>query len=172
MEKLSEAGILYLTDYQILNEAMKEVERFLDSIVEEVNIIVSSRIVEIGSDKIRIDLWENQSSKGHLQVSFVGLIDSELVRRGKVDIYLTYKDIRNLDSVSPMSARVSVWSPNIASKLEKVLKKKSVDKLGIDIYESVIIEFDLNNSMATAQRIADEVLSKCDTIVSLLEEIQ
>lgn len=172
MEKLSEAGVLYLTDYQILNEAKKEVERYLNSVVEEVNTIVSSRVEELTTDKIKVNLWENQSSKGHIDVYFASLTDSALLRRDKADIYVVYKDIRNLDNNSPTSARVSVWTPNVASKFEKVMKKKSLDKLEMDIYESVIIEFDLSNSMDTAQRIADEMLSKCETIVSLLEEIQ
>ena len=168
MERITEAGSLYLNDYQILTEARKEVERFLNSIVDEVYNILMSGKENLDSNNFSIHIWQNQSSKGHLQIEFKNLRDDEVFREDKVDLYIIYKDIRNLDDIKPNSAEVSVWSPNVASKLENHLRALSIKKLGEDIYKPAVVGFDLRNSISTAENIAREIFNKGDLINKLI----
>jgi len=171
MKRLSEAGVLYLRDYQILTEARNEVERFLNSIVEEVYSIVSNEIDNLSLDNFNTHIWENQSSKGHMQIQFICLKDNGLFRKNKPDLYIIYKDIRNTDRISPVSGDVFVWSPAVASKLEKTLMNLSIEKLGKNIYQPTTVEFDLNNYIYTAENIAREIFNKYNLIVKLVKEI-
>lgn len=172
MERISEAGALYLNDYQILTEARKEVERFLNSIVEEVYNIILNEKEKLDTNNFRISLWNNQSSKGHMRVEFISLKDDNIFRKDKADLHIIYKDIRNVDRIQPTSAQIVVWSPNVSSKLENDLRALSVEKLGEDIYNPLVVEFDLNNSISTAEKIAREIFSKGDLINQLIKEIQ
>lgn len=171
MERLSEAGVLYLKDYQILTEARNEVERFLNSIVEEVYSMVSNDIDNLRLDNFKTHIWENQSSKGHMQIHFISLEGDGLFRKNKVDLYIIYKDIRNTDRISPTSGDVFVWSPAVASKLEETLVNLSIEKFGKNIYQPTTVEFDLNNSIHTAENIVKEIFNKYNLIEELVKEI-
>lgn len=171
MEKLTEAGKLYLCDYQILTEARKEVERYLNSVVEEVYSIISKETDDLSSNDFRIYLWENQSSKGHLEVQFICSNDNSIFRKSKADIYIIYKDIRNTNLLSPVSSKVFTWSPTVASKLEKILRKSSLEKFGEDLYKPVIIELDINSSTQAADKIAREILKRCNFVINLLQSL-
>ncbi|MDY0236315.1 MAG: hypothetical protein RBR71_09815 [Gudongella sp.] len=171
MERISEAGVLYLNDYQILTEARKEVERFLNAIVDEVYNIIVNETDKISSDNFSTNIWQNQTAKGHLEVQLIGLKENSIFRKDKADLYIVYKDIRNIDDIEPNSGKITVWSPNVASKLEKSLGSVSMKSLGEDIYQSTIVEFDLNNSMSTAEEIAREIFNKYDLIEKLITEI-
>jgi len=171
MERLTEAGSLYLNDYQILDEARKEVDRYLNSVVEEVNNIVSAEIPNILTEKYKINVWENKSSKGHFEVQFICMYDTSIMRRDKVDLSLIYKDIRNEYNINSASAKVYLYAPSIASKLENRLSKLSEEKIGENIFQQSIIEFDLNNSLSTAMKISSEMLNKTKSVVSFLEEL-
>lgn len=171
MERISEAGILYLNDYQILTEARKEVERFLDSIIDEVYNILTNDKQSFDSNNFSMHIWKNQSSRGYMEVQFKNLRDGNLFRKDKVDLYIIYKDIRISDDIHPNSVEITVWSPNVASVLEDVLKRISTEKLGFDIYKPTIVEFDFNNSIASAEKIAREIFNKTDLIEKLVGEI-
>ena len=171
MEKLTEAGKLYLYDYQILTEARKEVERYLNAVVEEVYNIISKEIDDLSSSGLKIHLWENQSSKGHMSLQFICLNNDCIFRKGKADIHIIYKDIRNTDLLSPVSSKISTWSPTVASKSESILRKLSIEKYREDIYEPKIIELDLNSSTQAADEIAREILNRCNMLVSLIQSL-
>lgn len=170
MRKISEAGALYLKDYQVLTEARREVEKYLNSIVDVVYKIISDEKNSFSFKDFKINLWQNQSSKGHLEVQFINLEDTNLLRKDKIDIYIIYKDIRNADDIDTSSGKVFVWSPNLALKLENYLRELSIEKFGEDIYTPTIIEFDLNDSIETAETISKEVLNKAKLINKLIAD--
>lgn len=172
MERISDAGVLYLEDYQILTEAKNEVERFLNAIVEAVTTSMRSEEDNLCSDHFAACIWKNQSSLGHLEVIYENLQDNHMFRKEKVDLYIIYKDIRNVDDIAPNAAKVYVWSPKVASKLEQRLRKLSLEKWGEDLYEPTIIDFDLKNSVSTAEKIVNEMINKNDMIEKLMREIE
>jgi hypothetical protein len=63
------------------------------------------------------------------------------------------------------------WSPTVASKLEKILRKSSLEKFGEDLYKPVIIELDINSSTQAADKIAREILNRCNFVINLLQSL-
>jgi len=172
MEKLSEAGKLYLKDYLVLDQARKDLHRFLNAVVDEVYEIISEEKDDLSSEEFKLKLWKNQSSKGHMQIQFLCLKDKELFRKDMVDLYIIYKDIRNTtDLESSASVKVHLYSPAVASKLEEKLRKLSIEELGKDIYEAERIEVDLDSSSQTAENIAEYILDQCNLIRNLIKEL-
>ena len=73
--------------------------------------------------------------------------------------------------MSPVSSKISTWSPTVASKSESILRKLSIEKYREDIYEPKIIELDLNSSTQAADEIAREILNRCNMLVSLIQSL-
>lgn len=97
MEKLSEAGKLYLQDYYILNDAQNDVFVFLDALMNQVYQNVAEGIKDLydPGNIFSWEAWKNESKPGRLGVW--PLPESETVpfRKGKSDLYLRCCDVRH-----------------------------------------------------------------------------
>ncbi|MGM0549309.1 MAG: hypothetical protein ACQER0_08575 [Bacillota bacterium] len=172
MEKLSEAGKLFLEDYLVLNEAKNDVDRYLNTVVRKVHDIILEQLDDFTSEDLRLNIWENKSTRGRLQVRFESLTEHELFRKNKYDLYIMYRDIRNAtDLFTNNSVKLYLYSPAVVSNLEDTLIRLSQEKLDYNIYNKKVIELDLNSSTQTAEKIAEEIFDMINIIKNLLNEI-
>ncbi len=172
MEKLSEAGKLYLKDYLVLDQVRKDLNRFLNTVVNEIYEIILEETDDLSPEGFKLKLWKNKSSKGHMQVKFLSLKDRKLFRKDRGDLYIIYKDIRNTtDLSSPASVKVYVHSPTIASELEEELRGLSRQELDRDIYEAEVVEFDSDSSSQIAEKVAEQMLDQCNLLRNLIKKL-
>lgn len=172
MEKLSEAGKLFLKDYLVLNEAKNDVDRYLNTVVRKVHDIILEQLDDFNSKDLQLNIWENKSTKGRLQIRFKSLTEHELFRKNKYDVYIMYRDIRNAtDLFTNNSIKIYLHSPAVVSNLEDTLKKLSQEKLNYNIYTQKIINLDLDSSTQSAEKIAEEIFAMINIIKELLNDI-
>jgi len=175
MEKLTEPGRLYLKDYLILEEARKDMERFLNSVVDEAYDLIEEELEDLAPENFTLDIWQNESNKGQLYLRFKCIDNNktDLFRQDKSDITIKYRDIRNtMDLSDPTFIKVFVGSPTVASDVESKLKKLSSEKYNYDVYQPKYLRLNLDNSSKSANLIRDEILNKCNYIRKLINSIQ
>lgn len=172
MEKLSEAGKLFLKDYLVLNEAKNDVDRYLNTTVRKVHDIILEQLDDFNTEYLQLNIWENKSTRGRLQIRFKSLIEHELFREDRYDIYIMYRDIRNAtDLFTNNSVKIFLHSPAAVSNLKDSLIKLSQKKLGYNIYNKKIILLDLDSSTQSAEKIAEEIFDMINIIKELLKDI-
>ena len=141
MEKLSEAGRLYLKDYSILEEARKDMVRYLNAIVDETYDLVNEEIDDMAPEGFEMHTWKNDSSKGVMHASFRCISDIEFFRKDKMDLKVFYRDIRRAKDLSdPKFIKIYLASPKIASDLEDTLRNFAKDRIDENIYEPEYIK--------------------------------
>jgi len=175
VEKLTEPGRLYLKDYLILEEARKDMERFLNSVVDEAYDLIEEELEDLAPENFVLDLWQNESTKGQLYIRFKSSNDTnfDLFRANKSDITIKYKDIRNtIDLSDPIFVKIFAESPTVASGVEDRLKNMSLEEYDNDVYQPKYLRLNLDNSSKSAELIRDEVLNKCNYIRKLINFIQ
>lgn len=85
---------------------------------------------------------------------------------------MIYEDIRNTtDLKSSNTFKIYVYSPTVASKLENKLSEISTEKFNHDIYIPEVVDFNLDSSSQSAEKVAERVLEKCNYINQLIEII-
>lgn len=171
VEKLSRAGLLYLKDYNILNEARKDMERFLNEIINQVYKRLKEVKNEFNSSDFKWGVWENKSSKGHLEVSNAAEIEFGGFKKGKANIYIIYDDIRNKSNITnPLTVCISVRSPLALRALKEELKSISNDILSKDIYEPTFVNLDIENSDNSVEEVTASIMEKCKEVNLVIQE--
>lgn len=172
MEKLSEAGRLYLKDYTILEEARKDMIRYLNAVVEEANELINEEIEELAPEGFRVSTKKVKASKGKLFIRFECLEDYKGFRKNKVDISVSYRDIRRTSDLSDSTfTKIYSNTPKIASDLESKMRSLSEEKFGVDIYKPEYVNLNLDNSSKSAEEIKENILDKCNKIRKLINEL-
>lgn len=173
MEKLSEAGKLYLKDFLILEEARKDMERYLNAVVEEAYELVNEEVADLAPEGFKIKVKEVETTKGQLYVHFKCLEDYEVFRKNRVDMKVDYRDIRKTSDLSdPTFTKIYSKSPKIASDLESKMRDLSENKFDVNIYKPEYVRLDLGNSSKSADKISEKVLDKCNLIRKLIESLK
>lgn len=171
MERLTDAGNLYLNDYQILNEARKEVDRYLNAVVDSVYEMLKSENYNFSTDLFKVNIRNNESSKGNLNMSLRYLKDGAILKKNKINFNITYKDIRHEDRIQPTECRIYLWSP-VDTNLKNIISPLALEKLGKDIYNPTMLELDLSNSTNAAEAAKDIIVGIYEDIMLLTSEIE
>lgn len=175
--KLSEAGRLYLQDYYILDEARKDVDRFIGEILEETFSRLNEEAGNFSDDVFNWQLWVARSSPGYFSISSQYKKDGGLFRKGKDDIYITYQDVRRcndlkktdsikieINTSSIFKRNLKKFKENNALKLEEALKEIADKDTPLDFNKKVHYELelkiDLNDSDNSIVQITDLILEK------------
>ena len=173
MEKLTEAGRLYLNDYSILEEARKDAIRYLNAVVEETYELVNEEIEDMAPEGFEMYTWKNDSSKGVMGTSFRCVSEIIYFRKDKVDLTMNYKDIRRAKDLSDSKfIKIYLTSPKIASNLEERLREFAEERIGEDIYSSDFIRLNYDNSSQTAEELSEKILDKCNTVRELIIDLR
>ena len=169
MEKLTEAGRLYLADYNILEEARKDMNRYLNAVVDEAYELLNEEIDEMAPEHFEMFTWQNNSSKGIMHASFRCISDIKIFRKGKLDLKVNYRDIRKAkDLTDPKYSKIYLRTPKISSDLEDKLRSLSQAEIGEDIYRADLVRLDYDSSSKTADDIKENILEKCNIIRKLI----
>ena len=109
MERLSEAGKLYLQDFYILNEAQNDVFIFWDAVMNQVyqNLVEGIKDLSGPEDVFVWEAWKNESKPGRLDVWPSAKKEVIPFKKGKGDLYLICRDVRHEAELSD-TASVSV----------------------------------------------------------------
>ena len=172
MDRLSEAGELYLDNYFVLEKANNEVENYLDSVLNNTIKLVLEGLKDLNSDYFEWSYRVNNSNPGTIQFWPVNLIESNVFRLDQKDIYVKYNDIRRFsDYEKSDSVKIYMYNPNVSSYLEdiigKIVKYKDLDK----IYKEEFISLDLGNSINSAEKISEKILNRCEAVNDLILKI-
>ncbi|MCD8503244.1 MAG: hypothetical protein LRY71_18305 [Bacillaceae bacterium] len=173
MTKLSNAGKLYLDEFYILTEAKKELDRYLDMVVDQVYQELKSKETLYSNSHFQWSVWQNKSTKGRIDVEFKVKEKISYFREGKADLYIIYKDIRHTNSLqNPASVRISLWTPAAANGVKEEVQQMSLKLHQENLYNPMFLELDLEDSQETATRMAECILDRSKMIFTVLEEIR
>lgn len=171
MESLSKAGLLYLKDFVILNQARKDVDEYLNDVVEQVYGNVRSLKGSVIIQGFDWGVWQNKSTRGHLEINITAKDNIKGFRKDKPDVYIMYNDIRCSSKITdPLSVQVNIWSPSIANGLKRelsIISKKLLDK---DIYESTYIDLNVESSSESSERIMSSIIQKFNELSMVIDE--
>ena len=175
MEKLTEPGRLYLKDYLILEEARKDMERFLNSVVDEAYDLIEEELEDLAPENFTLKPWKGESQNGKLHINFIckNNYDLSFFRENKIDIRIIYRDIRNtMDLNDPTFIKIFISSPTVASDVGSKLKNMSLEEYDINIYKPKYLKLDLDNTLNSAEMVKEEMLNKCNEALKLISFIQ
>lgn len=172
MEKLSQAGRLYLEDYYILSEALKDIDDFLESIIDQVQESLINITDELSIPELNWSLWRNKSSRGSIEINGFAKTNILSIGKKKAKIIIEYKDIRKTDElINPATIIISVWSPGTANEFKKKMQNLSKDFLGEDIYKKEYLELDLESASKSAEKISEFISEQCNKINIILNKM-
>ncbi len=179
MEKLSQAGRLYLKDYYIINEAQKDLFAYLNTIQENVYNNLVDRKNEIPvPDGFVWNTWMSKSNPGILSIWPASDKDIKVFRKGKAELSLDCKDVRhdnNLTSNDSVSLYIhsnntfrSSLKLNDDSLLNFAIQAASKHNIILrftqrsSYYSQVTINLD--DAIESAENITDEIINCCAAI--------
>ncbi|MGM0411002.1 MAG: hypothetical protein ACQEQF_09610 [Bacillota bacterium] len=169
MEKLSAAGKLYLKDYLTLEEARKDMERFLNSVLDEIKNLFKEEIEGLVPEGFEINTWIRKNSKGAMSISYFCTGQIKYFREDSSDLHIVCKDIRvATDLTESTCVKINLQTPKVASDVENKLIELSQVMYNENIYEPNYIRLDLNNSSNSAEKIVDQILKKCIRIKEMI----
>lgn len=172
MERLSNAGKLYLNEYYILSEARTDLERYLDSVVDQVYQMLLSKENDFTTSKFSWSVWQNKSTKGRIDVEFKAKGKLPFFREAKSDISVIYKDIRHFNKFTdPETIRISVWSPGTSKNVEQEIQQQGLNNYQKNIYEEIYVKLNLEDSSEAAEKISEHIIEKSELIFSIINEI-
>ena len=175
--KLSEAGRLYLQDYYILDEARKDVDKFIGVILEEIFSKLNEETDNFNDDIFNWYLWMSRSSPGYFSVNSQYKKEGGLFRKSKDDIYITYRDVRRcndlkttdsvkieINSGSIFKRNLKNFKENNALKLEEAIMEIGDKDTPLDfnkkVHYDLELKIDLNDSDNSIVQITDLILEK------------
>lgn len=169
--KLSEGGKLYLNEYYILDEALNDVNDFLNEILDRVNRTLELKIGNDASGIFSWNIYQNKSRRGYLELGIHSNTENE--EFGNAKIQIIYKDIRYAEDLSSTSTvKIQTWSPASLNNFIGEVKKVSGDLFGSDIYENVSIYLNFDDSDKSAEAIAEYILKKYEQVNKVIEVIE
>lgn len=189
MEKLTEAGRLYLTDFYILDEARDDLFTFLNYITDQVyeKWLEHKNAKELFNKEPNLIWggWKNKSTPGYMDFAPRSEDDNEygLLEKGKTGITLSYGDIRHRSALyNPASIQLNI---SVVNNVRKKLNQVSPDKMKLAIEElnKYNIDIDLdkrsiyktqvginpNEPQSTVEEILDTIIEKCQGIETLIK---
>ncbi len=170
MNKLSDAGKFYLTDFKILQAVNDELDQFLDDIMLKVSENLQKDLVEPTKHKYKsLNIWLNQSGKGFFEFSFLNEYKNREYKDGKV--YIVYKDTRNLDDYD----KNDVIEIDISINSTRKRFEKEFTKINNTIFEIKLFVIDLNNSENTVNSICEFISEKfyqIDKVFDILNDVK
>lgn len=189
MEKLTEAGRLYLNDYYILEEARDDLDTFLNYITDQ----VYEKWIEHKNNKEDFNMeagltwgsWKSKGNPGNIQFAPEGSGNSGFgfLEKGESGVTLYYGDIRHrseLYNPSSIQLHISVVN-NIRKKLNQVppdklkqareeLKKFNIDiDIGRRTIYKTFVNINPNEPQNTIDEIVDAIVEKCQGIEALIK---
>lgn len=173
MTKITEAGSLYLDDYHILNEAYKDMSKFLDEILINVHSNLISKLKELNNDTYKWSIWLNKSSLGLLEIQLrLNNNKFDYINNDKVILYIEYRDIRRTSRISkPQTIELGIIMNGHARNLGVQLNSRSMLMSGNKILDRYYINLDLESTETCVDNITSEALNYCAQVMQLIDEI-
>lgn len=173
MEKLSEIGKLYLKDYLVLDEAKKDMDRFLDTVIGKTEKILVKEFESLEPDGFAINVVERESKKGYMSVHYKCLESKKHFRKDSVVLRIIYRDVRlATDLTDPTCVKIYLDTPKVASEVEEKLREISQYRGDGNFYETKFVKLSLDDSKKSAEEIAAYILGKGEKIKRLFSEIE
>lgn len=169
--KLSEGGKLYLNEYYILDEALNDVNDFLNEILDRVYKTLEMKIKSSESEAFTWNIYQNKSRRGYLELGIQS--NKEIEEFGKAKIQIIYKDIRYAEDLSSTSGvKIQTWSPASMNNFISEVKSVSVDLFKKDIYENGFVYLNFDDSDKSAETIVEYILGKYEQVNKVIEVIE
>lgn len=174
MTKITEAGRLYLEDYHILNEANKDMNKFLDEILVNIHSELTPKLKDLSNDTCKWSMWLNQSSLGLLEIQLrFNNNQFDYIKNDKVILYIEYRDIRRTSRISkPQTVELGVFMNGHAKNLGVRINNKSQSSTGHPILDRYYVSLDLESTETSVDNIVNELQSYCVKIMQLIDEIK
>lgn len=105
MDRLSEAGRLYLKDYYILNEAQKDVFAFFNRVQDAIYQNMSERRDELPTiNDFTWKTWFSKANPGRISIWPEPIRDISIFRKGKEELSLICRDARHDNNLASTDA--------------------------------------------------------------------
>ena len=167
MEKLSEAGRLYLADFQVLNKAYVDIVDYLDTIIKHVYANLEEQLATISvAPQMSWDVWENKSRPSiYVYPTFKSELGPFVT---KTNIEIIYRDVRH-DTRSNDSRYVCVYAyptavfkKNVKSLPDEIhtrmLSLAQENGLGTELTQSLSRLAEIKLDLDSASESADEIV--------------
>jgi len=181
MEKLSEAGKLYLQDFYILNEAQSDVFIFLDAVMNQVYQNLVEEIKDLsGRDDVFVwESWKNESKSGRLDVWPSTKKEVIPFRKGKGDLYLICRDVRHEAELSDTaSVSVTIRCTNYflrslrqvpSETLELALKTAEEHGTSVDVNKRNVlnreeVKLNLDSVSGSVDSVTEFIMERCQGV--------
>ncbi|OPL10289.1 MAG: hypothetical protein AVO34_11400 [Firmicutes bacterium ML8_F2] len=181
MEKLSEAGKLYLQDFYILNEAQSDVFIFLDAVMNQVyqNLVEGIKDLSGRDDVFVWEAWKNESKPGRLDVWPSTKKEVIPFRKGKGDLYLICRDVRHEAELSDTaSVSVTIRCTNYflrslrqvpSETLELALKTAEEHGTGVDVNKRNMlyreeVKLNLDSVSDSVDSVTEFIMERCQGV--------
>lgn len=181
MEKISEAGKLYLKDIYILEEARKDTHDFLNYIADQVfekwEAYKDEQKLFNESDQITWSAWKAKGNPGQLDLypKLTGIIDNQYFEEGDSGLCLYYRDARHTKKLNDtIGVRIHMSYTNAfwkkikqlpPDKLAQALAEAKSADLDMDLEDkvpfSMQIQINLEDTATTIEEITEIIIEKC-----------
>ena len=186
MEKLSQAGRLYLEHFYILQEAQNDVNNFLNEVVEKTyqGLLEKKDLLPVPKN-FTWQIWKNQASPGVIEISPVALTETGLFSKGKVDLHLTYLDVRH-DSKLTETDAVSI-TINSTNRIRKKLKRlpfdipsmaeeiELVNETPLDFGQRVNyrsqLQLNLDSASESSEIVMEYIVERCEEVEAFVSRL-
>lgn len=186
MEKLSQAGRLYLEHFYILQEAQNDVNNFLNEVVEKTyqGLLEKKDLLPVPKN-FTWQIWKNQASPGVIEISPVALMETGLFSKGKVDLHLTYLDVRH-DSKLTETDAVSI-TINSTNRIRKKLKRlpfdipsmaeeiELVNESPLDFGQRVNnrsqLQLNLDSASESSEIVMEYIIERCEEVEAFVSRL-
>ena len=186
MEKLSQAGRLYLEHFYILQEAQNDVNNFLNEVVEKTyqGLLEKKDLLPVPKN-FTWQIWKNQASPGVIEISPVALMETGLFSKGKVDLHLTYLDVRH-DSKLTETDAVSI-TINSTNRIRKKLKRlpfdipsmaeeiELVNETPLDFGQRVNyrsqLQLNLDSASESSEIVMEYIVERCEEVEAFVSRL-
>ncbi len=189
MEKLTEAGRLYLNDYYVLEEARNDLFVFLNYITDQVydKWLEQKNKKELFNNvkELSWGSWKSKGNPGNIQFEPKATAEKGygLYEAGESGIVLAYGDIRHRSELyDPSSVQLHISAVNnirkklnqiSAEKMEQAMKELSKYNIDLDISKRAIYQTFVKINPADPETTIDEITEiiaeKCQGIEVLIK---
>lgn len=190
MERLSEAGRLYLENYHALQRARDDMDRFLNRVAEHLVVYIEGNIAESCSGDnglVKCRVYANQTHVGKIHVYLRVVTEREPFVERKSYLEMDYRDIRyasDLARTDEVCIRVAAtkvdqrqlkrWENELQQAMSWIEERHGI-ALAIGEGQNTLFRaettFDLDNAAASAERIGEILLECADAIQGFMMDL-
>ena len=187
MERLREAGRVYLKNFYVLKEAEDQVIVFLDDVLSKVHTALVEHSHEL-SESNRLPgfdwhLWRSATKPGEMSTNPSTPKRQDPFRQGKGDLMINYADARRNSRLndpgsiaifitSPVAFRTRLNQVNGAAVMSALQAAKgggtTLDFSGPQIFWNEV-PLDLDSSEASADAVIEDLAKRCSSIEAFTE---